>query len=83
MWSMLAGVLALATLSAAQCTRPLTTVSGKFAPNDFCAGDLIFNDEFDEFDVEKWQHEITLSGGGVSILVSMYFFLVLPVKSLK
>lgn len=33
----------------------------------FCSGDLIFEDTFDTFDLRKWQHEITLSGGGVSL----------------
>jgi hypothetical protein len=32
----------------------------------FCRGDLIFEDNFHNFDLETWQHEITLAGGGVS-----------------
>ena len=27
---------------------------------------LIFEDEFDYFDLETWEHEITAGGGGVS-----------------
>lgn len=34
------------------------------APAKLCPGDLIFEDQFDTFDVTKWQHEITLTGGG-------------------
>ena len=27
-------------------------------------GELIFSDEFDTFDLAKWKHDLTLSGGG-------------------
>ena len=27
-------------------------------------GDLLFSDDFDEFDLKKWKHDLTLSGGG-------------------
>lgn len=37
------------------------------ANGQYCSGDLIFEDTFDMFDTRKWQHENTLSGGGVSI----------------
>jgi len=30
----------------------------------FAPGDLIFDDEFNTFDFETWQHEITMGGGG-------------------
>lgn len=43
-----------------------TTASGPRAPADFCPGDLIFQDEFDFLDFDKWTHENTFSGGGVS-----------------
>jgi hypothetical protein len=36
----------------------------------FCRGDLIFEDNFHNFDLETWQHEITLAGGGVSDEIS-------------
>lgn len=68
MWYVLTGVLALASISAA-CTPSVTTVSGTHAPATICSGALIFSDEFDEFDLEKWQHENTLAGGGVSIFL--------------
>lgn len=25
---------------------------------------IVFQDDFNEFDMEKWQHELTLGGGG-------------------
>ncbi|XP_075970510.1 beta-1,3-glucan-binding protein-like [Anticarsia gemmatalis] len=63
MWCLLIGVLTIASLGAA-CTPSVTTVSGTHAPAKICSGALIFKDEFDEFDFEKWQHENTLGGGG-------------------
>jgi hypothetical protein len=30
----------------------------------YAPGDLMFEDNFDRFDLSKWQHEITMSGGG-------------------
>ena len=27
-------------------------------------GELIFEDNFDKLDFDKWEHEITMSGGG-------------------
>jgi hypothetical protein len=48
-----------------QCTSSPTTISGSHAPaGQICSGDLIFEDNFDEFDLKKWQHESTLAGGG-------------------
>lgn len=45
------------------CT--VTTVSGSRAPpTGFCAGDLIFEDNFDTLDHSKWTHEVSLAGGG-------------------
>lgn len=45
----------------------ITKVSGTHAPQgEICAGDLLFEDTFDELDMRKWQHELTLGGGGVS-----------------
>lgn len=48
------------------CEESRTTTSGTFAPKKFCSGDLIFEDDFDTFNLKKWQHENTLAGGGVS-----------------
>lgn len=65
MWSLILGVAALVSLGQA-CLPTVTTVSGTHAPSQFCSGELIFNDDFDHFDLERWQHENTLGGGGVS-----------------
>lgn len=67
MWSVLVGVLTVASFGAA-CTPSVTTVSGTHAPVTVCSGALIFADDFEHFDLEKWQHENNLAGGGVSIL---------------
>lgn len=48
------------------CSKTETTCSGTSAPSKICSGDLIFEDNFDTFDLKKWQHEISLAGGGVS-----------------
>lgn len=45
----------------------VTTASGSLVHQKaFCSGDLIFEDNFDRLDLERWQHEHTLGGGGVS-----------------
>jgi len=42
-----------------------TTASGTEAPEGpYCSGELIFSDDFDTLDMKKWQHEITMAGGG-------------------
>lgn len=47
----------------------VTTASGTHAPKtQICSGDLIFEDNFDELDLQKWNHEQTLGGGGVNKL---------------
>lgn len=53
------------------CPSPsVTTVSGTHAPHGrICPGDLIFEDNFDNFSLPIWQHELTLGGGGVSNLL--------------
>lgn len=52
----------------AECIVPSeTVVSGLLRPSNYgelCPGDLIFEDQFNFLDLERWQHEITLSGGG-------------------
>lgn len=45
----------------------VTTASGSFArKNEFCRGELIFEDNFDELNLRKWQHEVSLTGSAVS-----------------
>eukprot|EP01083_Nonionella_stella_P050251 133717_1 len=40
------------------------SASNKSTGSDSRFGKLIFNEEFNEFNLSRWQHEITLSGGG-------------------
>jgi hypothetical protein len=48
-----------------RCIPSPTTVSGTHAPTGrICSRDLIFEDNFDEFDLKKWNHENTLTGSG-------------------
>lgn len=56
------GLLSCAANFAFACT--ITTASGTRAPSGFCAGDLIFEDNFNTLDQGKWRHEMSLSGGG-------------------
>uniref|UniRef100_A0A6P7GWK3 Beta-1,3-glucan-binding protein-like n=1 Tax=Diabrotica virgifera virgifera TaxID=50390 RepID=A0A6P7GWK3_DIAVI len=46
------------------CKKSITTVSGNYAPKEVCSGKIIFEDNFDELDLNKWNHEQTLGGGG-------------------
>lgn len=65
-----AGVAAIG-LASAQCDS-VTTSSGSHAPQGpYCSGDLIFEDTFDNFNHDIWQHESTLGGGGVSFLINL------------
>lgn len=62
----LASVLLFAAVVALvkACGWSPTTASGTKKPNQICAGQLIFEDNFDSLDQSKWQHEVTLGGGG-------------------
>lgn len=68
------GALVVASFGEA-CTPSVTTVSGTHAPSVVCSGQLIFTDDFNSLDVEKWQHENTLAGGGVSMLLCTPYIL--------
>lgn len=73
---MLRSVFACSFLLCAACSQKVceespTTASGTFAPKKICSGDLIFEDDFDKFDLKKWQHENTLAGGGVSTIIAL------------
>lgn len=64
------------------CTPSETTASGPYAPKGpFCSGELIFEEEFNDFDLNLWHHAITLNGGYVSIM-SNYNVFVLKIISL-
>lgn len=53
------------------CRYTPTTVSGTHAPTEqICKGQLLFDEQFDNFDTSRWQHELTLGGGGVSANVN-------------
>lgn len=50
------------------CQPSLTTVSGSASLNKkICVGDLIFSEDFNKIDLNKWQKENTLYGGYVGI----------------
>lgn len=72
-----------------KCEKTVTTatLSGlKKSPSEkkLCSGDLIFEETFDSFDLDVWQHDITLNGDRVSqhwhsVNVSgIHFFLAPP-----
>ncbi|XP_037916848.1 beta-1,3-glucan-binding protein-like [Hermetia illucens] len=48
------------------CPASLTTASGSAVQKTdrICAGELIFEDNFDKLNFKHWQHESTLAGGG-------------------
>lgn len=57
--------LLAATEITAQCNPTLTTASGRFAPSGrLCANQLIFNEQFNTFNMDLWEHENTMNGGG-------------------
>jgi hypothetical protein len=61
-------LLLVATSSIEACTPSATTVSGTYRPQRICSGQLIFEDNFNNFDLSKWQHEVTLGGGSIDNL---------------
>lgn len=53
---------------AEECIPSVTTVSGEYAPSmPLCSNELIFNEEFDDFDTYLWTHEERLSAVSVWI----------------
>lgn len=49
------------------CKQAVTTVSGPLAPKGKIEpGQLIFEDNFNKFNLKAWEHSLTLSGKGVS-----------------
>nr|AAZ08505.1 gram negative bacteria binding protein 2 [Mastotermes darwiniensis] len=48
----------------ADCNPSPTVAIGTKAPANICSGDLIFNEDFNTFDLSTWNHEKTASGGG-------------------
>lgn len=57
--------ISVAIKATESCVSTPTTVKGTHAPSKpFCSGDLIFEENFDTFDLSKWQHAVTMAGGG-------------------
>lgn len=53
----------------AVCTPSITKVSaGDVSLGQLCSGQLVLDEEFNSLDTNLWQHEITLGGGGVSMI---------------
>lgn len=49
-----------------RCAPSVTTVSGPYAPTgQICQQQLVFNENFNSFDMNLWRHEVTMNGGGV------------------
>jgi hypothetical protein len=68
-------VILVCTVAAASsdCVPSVTTAIGTKAPATICSGELIFDEEFDTFDLSTWGHEKTAAGGGVSFILSQKF----------
>lgn len=61
MLKLLSVCLLLGTLkgsTADTCERSITKVSGTKAPRNFCAGDLIWSEDFNDLDLNTWKHEL-------------------------
>lgn len=58
-------ILGLISLNVVSAQVSVTTASGPLAPRGpYRPGQLIFEDNFDDLNMEAWQHELTVSGGG-------------------
>lgn len=53
------------------CEPSITSASGS-AAFSVCSGSLIFVENFEQLDKNKWQPEVTLSGGAVSKIGFLY-----------
>lgn len=58
-------------LNAEECKPTISTASGTISPKKICSGQLIFDENFDELNKQKWIPEVTFFGGGVSKLIFM------------
>lgn len=68
----------------AVCVPSLTTVSGRYAPTgQICANTLIFNEDFNNFNMDLWMHKVTMDGGGVSISFMLLFRVINFILRLK
>lgn len=55
-----------------KCEKTVTTASlsglkKSSSEKKLCSGDLIFEETFDSFDLDVWQHDITLNGDRVCL----------------
>lgn len=64
MRSLVVLVCTIAAAAAQVCEPSVTSAIGTKAPVTICKGDLIFDEEFDTFDLSRWNHEKTAAGGG-------------------
>lgn len=49
-----------------RCLPSITTVNGSHAPKgSLCKNQLIFNEDFNTFDLKIWHHDKNMIGGGV------------------
>jgi hypothetical protein len=69
-------LLLCAVAGATPCSVSVTTASGTNAPSVICSGELIFNEEFNTFDFQTWNHEKTATGGGVCIAYVVYYLFI-------
>lgn len=53
--------------NADECKPSITTASGSSAPQQICAGKIIFDENFDTLDKQKWKPLVTFWDGGVSV----------------
>ncbi|XP_052741508.1 beta-1,3-glucan-binding protein-like [Bicyclus anynana] len=80
MWPILIGAILLTYVGCDQnkniiyddeCYPSETTVSGTYAPScTFCSGSLIFAEEFDEFNLQTWEHIFDPNKEGFYTLVN-------------
>lgn len=59
--------------SASDDCRPSITSASGSAALTVCSGSLIFVENFNRLDKNKWQPEVTLSGGSVSEICLIFF----------
>lgn len=55
--------------SSTGCKPSITTASGFAASREICAGNLIFDENFEKLDKQRFKPEETFYGGGVSITI--------------
>jgi hypothetical protein len=46
--------------------------ASKIPKGNTCSGQLLFEDDFDIFDLERWHHEVSASGGRVVVPIFIY-----------